>query len=303
MTRPKIGIGSATGFMWFCMLPVIGFLLLAALIPAILAITDSLTGLSLASFLPSDEFIGLKNYRDLLGSDPKFFAALARTVIFVMLVVPIELVLGLAIALFLDREFAGRRLSLTLIMLPTMVAPVVVGMMWRFLLMPSFGPITYWLNQFGFFTSQSIFSGEISAFMALALIDIWEWTPFMMLILLSGLSALPPDPIEAAHIDGANSWEILRYVQLPLLRPLIIIAVMFRAIDASKVFDTIYVLTGGGPGSATEVISIYAFRTSFIAWKLGYGAAVCLVLAYISLVLAAAFFKVVNRPGQKVVAA
>lgn len=285
----------STSFMWFCMTPVILFLIVAALIPTILAINDSLTDLSLASFLPSGQFIGLENFRELLGSDPKFYAALGRTALFVMLAVPIELVLGLSIAVLLNRQFRGQRLVVTTLILPTMVAPVVVGMMWRLLLMPSFGPVTYWLNQLGFFTAQSIFSGEFSAFVALVIIDIWEWTPFVMLILLAGLTALPQDPIEAAHLDGASNWQVFRYIQLPLLRPLIVLAVMFRAIDASKVFDTIYVLTGGGPGSATELISIFAYRTTFVSWKLGYGAAICLVLAYISLILAAVFYKVVSR--------
>ena len=295
MTNPPASIRSARGFLWFCMLPVVIFLVVAALIPAVLAISDSLTNLSLASFLPSGEFVGLGNYQELVGRDEKFYAALLRTAIFVILVVPVELVLGLAIALLLDREFAARRLTITLVMLPTMVAPVVVGMMWRLLLMPSFGPVTYWLNQFGLFTAQSIFSGELSAFLMLAIIDIWEWTPFMMLILLARLTALPKDPIEAAHLDGASNWQVLRHVQLPLLRPLIVIAVMFRTIDASKVFDTVYVLTGGGPGTATEMISIFAYRTTFVSWKLGYGAAICLVLAYLSLILAAAFFKKVSQ--------
>ncbi len=283
------------GFLCFCLAPIILFLFIAAFLPSVLAISDSLTNLSLASFLPSGQFIGLNNYRQLLQADPAFYAALMRTFLFVCLAVPAELVLGLAMALLLDREFSARRAIITMIMLPTMVAPVVVGMMWRLLLMPSFGPLTYWLNQFGFFTEQSVFSGETSAFLALVLIDIWEWTPFMMLILLAGLTALPQDPIEAAYLDGASSWQVLWHVQLPLLRPLIVIALMFRTIDASKVFDSIYVLTGGGPGTATEVISIFAYRTTFISWKLGYGAAICLVLAYLSLIIAAGFFKLVSR--------
>ena len=184
-------------------------------------------------------------------------------------------------------------------MLPTMIAPVVVGMMWRYLLMPSFGLLTYYLQQMGFLAETTIFSDEVTAFAALMIIDIWEWTPFMMLIMLAGLTAMPQEPIEAAHLDGANAWQVLWHVQLSFLRPLIVFAVMFRAIEASKVFDTIYILTGGGPGNATETIAVFAFRTTFIKWDLGYGAAICLVLAFFSLVVAALFFKVTSRVQEQ----
>ena len=167
--------------------------------------------------------------------------------------------------------------------------------------MPSFGVLTIYMNDLGLFRETSIFSGPTTAFGALMLIDIWEWTPFIMLIMLAGLTAMPKNPIEAAQLDGASKWQILWHVQLPLLKPLIIIALMLRTIDASKVFDTIYILTGGGPGDATEVISSFAYRTNFLKWDLGYGAAVCLVLAFASLVVAGLFYKVVTR--QRAIAA
>ena len=155
-----------------------------------------------------------------------------------MIAVPIELALGLLIALWINREFVGRRLVLTILMIPTMIAPVVVGMIWRFFLMPSFGVLTVYMNRLGLFEETSVFSGPITAFGALIIIDIWEWTPFIMLIMLAGLSALPQAPIEAATIDGASRWQIFRHIQLPMLFPLIVVAVMLRGIDASKVFDT-----------------------------------------------------------------
>lgn len=236
---------SARRFVWFCMAPVIVFLIVVALIPMIVAITDSLRELSLTVFTKRGAFIGLDNYRQLLGEDPKFFSAIGRTILFVVIVVPIEFALGLAIACYINREFRYRRLIITLIMLPTMVAPVVVGMMWRYLLMPSFGLLTYYLQGLGFFVETSIFSEVATAFGALVIIDVWEWTPFMMLIMLAGLTAMPEEPIEAAHLDGANAWQVLWHVQLSFLKPLIVFAVLFRAIEASKIFDTVYVLTGG----------------------------------------------------------
>jgi multiple sugar transport system permease protein len=283
--------------------PVLVFLIIVAVAPLTLALIDSFRDLSLAMASKRGQFIALDNYRDLIGSDDKFYSALGHTAIFMVVVVPVEFVLGLLVALWINREFAGRRLVLTILMLPTMIAPVVVGMIWRFFLMPSFGILTVYLNRLGFFEETSVFSGSLTAFGALMIIDVWEWTPFIMLIMLAGLTALPKAPIEAATIDGASRWQILRHIQLPLLGPLIVVALMIRAIDASKIFDTIYVLTGGGPGNATEVISTFAYRTNFIRWDLGYGASVCLVLAFASLVVAAIFFKIVSGKPVPVEAA
>src|SRR5262249_29669689 len=157
--------------------------------------------------------------------------------------------------------FRGRRVWVTILLLPTMVAPVVVGLIWDFLLMPNFGLFTWVMSQLGILHGTPVFSMPLTAFAAICIVDIWEWTPFMMLFMLAGLPRLPQDPMEAAEIDGASPWRIFWHVQLPLLRPMIIVAVMFRTIDASKTFDIIYVLTGGGPGNTTEFISLYAFRT------------------------------------------
>ena len=213
-----------------------------------------------------------------------------------MVVVPIEFCGGLAIALWLNREFRGRRLILTLIMIPTVIAPIVVGLIWYLFFLPTFGLFTQVLNDLGLFRDMGVFSTPETALAVLMLIDIWEWTPFVMLILLAGLTAMPRAPIEAASMDGASRGQILWFVQIPLLRPLIIIALMLRSIDASKIFDTVYVLTGGGPGDSTEMITTFAHRTSFMTWNLGYGSAICLVLAFFSLILAAMFFKIVSRP-------
>jgi len=289
---------STKTFLWVCMGPVLVFLTIVAVAPLTLALVDSFRELSMTSLTKRGAFIGLDNYRDLIGTDSHFYGAILHTAVLMAIAVPLEFVFGLLIALWINRQFTGRRLVITIIMIPTMIAPVVVGMIWRFFLMPSFGVMTVYLNDLGLFEETTVFSQSLTAFGALVIIDIWEWTPFIMLIMLAGLSSMPRAPIEAATIDGATRWQILRHVQLPLLRPLIIIAVMLRAIDASKIFDTIYVLTGGGPGDATEVIASFAYRTNFLKWDLGYGAAICLVLAFASLVVAAIFYKIVSgRPA------
>jgi multiple sugar transport system permease protein len=292
--KSLLDLGTEKTFVWVCMVPVLVFLIVVAIAPTTAAVIDSFRELSLTVFTKRGEFVGLDNYRELVGGDASFYTAVWHTAVFMAVVVPIEFVLGLSIALWINREFAGRRLVLTIIMIPTMIAPVVVGMIWRFFLMPSFGVLTVYMNRIGWFEETSIFSGPVTAFGALMIIDIWEWTPFIMLILLAGLTAMPKAPIEAATLDGASRWQVLWHVELPLLKPLIIIALMLRTIDASKIFDTVYVLTGGGPGDATEVISSFAYRTNFLKWDLGYGAAVCLVLAFVSLVVAGLFYKIVS---------
>jgi multiple sugar transport system permease protein len=282
-------------FVAFCLAPVLLFLTLTSVLPSIVALGDSLTNWNLAGFAKQPRIVGLANYAELLGNDPQFWGALRRTVLFVLVVVPVQLVLGLAAALCFDRHFVGRRLAMTLIMIPTMIAPVVVAMLWRFILAPSFGAGTYLLQSIGLFREVPIFSDPVTAWAAIMLIDIWEWTPFMMLIMIAGLSSLPSEPIEAARIDGAKPWQILWHVQLPMLKPLIIVAVLFRAVDASKMFDAVYVLTGGGPGSdSTSTITFFAHKAIFGSWKLGYGAAICMVLGLLSLIAAAAFNKIVS---------
>ena len=258
---------------WFIiasMSPVVIFLLCISIAPTIVALADSLTNLSLTSFTQRGKFIGLENYRQVLN-DPKFFGALWRTLLVVVIVVPVQFVLGLMIALLLNRDFRGRRIVLPLVMLPTVIAPVVVGLIWLLMLFPGFGIFTRLLNEFNLFREVGVFSDAHTAFAAVLLIDIWEWTPFIMLILLAGLSSMPEPPKEAATLDGASRFQILLHVELPLLKPLIVVALLLRTIDASKLFDTVYVLTGGGPGNSTEVLSTFAFRTNFMNWNLWTG--------------------------------
>jgi len=286
-------------FIAVCLVPVLLFLFLTSMLPTIVALGDSLTNWNLTGFANHPRIIGLTNYQDLLRKDPQFWPALYRTVLFVVIVVPTELVLGLGAALCFDRMFIGRRLAMTLVMIPTMIAPVVVAMIWRFILAPSFGGGTYLLQSVGFFIDVPIFSDPVTAWIAIMLIDIWEWTPFMMLIMIAGLSSLPSEPIEAAWIDGARPAQILWHVQIPMLKPLIIVAVLFRTVDASKLFDSIYVLTGGGPGTdATSTITFFANKAIFGSWKLGYGAAICMVLGLLSLVAAAAFHKFISAQKE-----
>jgi multiple sugar transport system permease protein len=293
---------SARRFLWLCILPVILFLVVISVAPLVLAAIDSAREMSLSAVSRYGRFIGLENYVTVLQPDSGFFPALWRTALFVLVVVPVEFALGLLMALALNREFASRRIWVTVLLLPTMIAPVVVGLIWDFLLMPQYGLFTWIMNQVGLFHDAPVFSQPVSAFLAIALIDVWEWTPFMMLFMLAGLLGMPQDPIEAAQIDGASAWKIFWHVQLPLLKPMIVVALLFRSIDASKIFEVIFVLTGGGPGTTTELISIYAQRVGFQNWELGDASAICLLLGFVSLLAASLFYKIVSRQTQRRVA-
>lgn len=296
---PDAARSDARRFMAICIAPVVIFLALASLLPVLIAVTDSFRDLSLTDALDYGRFVGLDNYRQSLNANSQLYHSFALTFVFVVIAVPIEFLVGLCVAMILNREFGGRRFWVTILLIPTMIAPVVVGMIWNFMLMPSFGFLSYYLEEFKIL-GVPVFSNTVTAFAGIIVVDIWEWSPFMMLFMLAGLFSIPQEPIEAASIDGASRWQIFWHIELPLLRPMIILALLFRTIDASKTFDIVHVLTGGGPGNSTELMSVFAFRTSFVAWDLGTGAAVCLVIAFISLLVSSVFYKIVSRQTEGV---
>jgi multiple sugar transport system permease protein len=190
--------------------------------------------------------------------------------------VTLEYWLGLGIALLLDRELRGMRILTSLIVLPCMVTPVVVGILWKFMLASELGVVSEVLASIGL-PKQAWLASPGTSLLAIALIDVWQWTPFMFLIMLAGLKTLPREPFEAARIDGASHWQIFRQVTLPLLRNATIVALLFRIMDSFKIFDTIWGLTRGGPGSATTTISVEIYVEAFRSFRFGYSAALSLL--------------------------
>jgi multiple sugar transport system permease protein len=187
------------------------------------------------------------------------------------------LALGLAIAAYLHREFHGRGLVRTVMLLPMVSTPVAVALIWVIMFNPSLGILNYFLACIGL--KPLLWLGHPrTALPSLILMDTWKWTPFMVLILHSGLQSLPITPFEAARIDGASRWQTLRYVTLPLLRPSIAVSLIFRTMDSLKTFDTIYVMTEGGPNNATEILNIYTFQTGFKYFHIGYASALAVIL-------------------------
>lgn len=235
-----------------------------------------------ASSLLGPEFIGVKNYMQLLTADERFWPAFWRTGAFTAGSVALAITLGLGIAHLLIRNFPGRGLARTLFLLPMIATPVAMALVWMTMMSPTIGVLNYFLRSLGLPASAWVAS-PAAVIPSLLLVETWMWTPMVALILLAGLSSLPSEPFESALVDGASSWQIFWRITLPLMRSTLVVAALFRAIDALKVFDIVYVMTEGGPGFASETLNLYVFQTSFKYLHLGYASA--LIVVFFSLVL------------------
>jgi multiple sugar transport system permease protein len=224
----------------------------------------------------SPEFIGLENYIKLITDDERFVNAVGRTILFTVVGVSIQCVLGIALALIFNREFRGRGFFRTIFLMSMVATPVAIALVWMMILDINTGILNYLLNlvagvRVAWLSDRSV------VLWSLVMVDTWQWTPFIMLIALAGLSALPSEPYESAVIDGANSAQLLWYLTLPMLRPTIMVALMFRSIDALKTFDIIYVITRGGPAFASETLNLYAFSQGLFYFNMGYASAVLML--------------------------
>ncbi|MGH2723692.1 MAG: carbohydrate ABC transporter permease [Actinomycetota bacterium] len=232
-------------------------------------------------------FVGVEQYGSLPGNSG-YVDALQNTFLFVALAVTIELALGLALALALHRQRWVRNLTRAFLLTPMFVTPIAVGLMFRFLLNQQLGPIPLLLGKLGLTID---FFGPRLALLSMVGIDVWQWTPFMLLLMLAGLESLPEEPFEAAKVDGAGPWFTFSRVTLPLLRPVIAVAVLIRALDAFKVFEYVFAITRGGPGTATETIQLQVYRTGFQFFRLGEAAAMAFVLVAIVLVIVVLLYR------------
>jgi multiple sugar transport system permease protein len=223
-------------------------------------------------------FIGLENFLTVL-TDPRFWNAIWVAVVFVLVAVPIEFMLGLAGALVLNAGVKYRSVLVPMMFIPTMMAPIVVGLLWKIMFAGSWGLLSYNLfERFGILSGTSIFGSPNLALYGIILVDIWQWTPFMMLAFFAGLQSLPINPYRAAAIDGANPVQVFFLITLPLLTPLLVVIAILRLIDAFKIFDSIFILTGGGPGDATESPSMLAYKMVFEYWEIGEASALAVLI-------------------------
>ena len=225
---------------------------------------------------PRMRFVGADNYV-LLATDPTFWDSVKITVLYVAATTGTELLLGFGLAIVLARHLRGLGLVRTLLIIPMAMTPVVVGLTWRLLYTPPFGLVNYGASLAGI-DLPPMLTDPTLAFIAVVVVDVWQWTPFMMLLVLAGLQSLPSEPFEAAAVDGASRLQTLRYLTIPMLKGIVLVALIFRGIDAFDTFDTIYVLTRGGPGTATQTLTMFDFFQAFRWFHFGYAAAVAVVM-------------------------
>jgi len=239
--------------------------------------------------LGQPRFIGIGNFIELF-SDERVLNGMKVMIYFSGLSLSLELALGLLIALYFNREFKGSEIVQAIYIFPFAATPVAVALIWRIMLNPEIGVMNYLLKSIGLPGSLWVSSPQ-TVIPALVMVDVWKWTPMITLIVLAGLKSLPHEPYEAAQIDGANALQIFWYITLPLIRPVLIAALMLRSLDNLKEFDMIYTITQGGPGIASETLYLYSYTVGFSFFKAGYGSALMVVVFLIVLV----FNVVMNR--------
>ena len=272
------------------LLPLVALLLVFTVYPLIYNIW-----LSFHEYVPRRralEYVGLSNWAQ-LWEDARFWQSLTITFVYFAVALAIELALGMAIALLLDSDGFGFGFLRGLLTMTLVIPPAIAGMMYLLMEDPQFGVISYFLQWTGLLDpAHPILATASTALAGVLLPEIWQWTPFMVLIFLAGLRALPPEPYEAAMIDGASQWQIFRRITLPMMSKVIAIAVLIRGIDLFRVFDYVFVMTSGGPGTSTYTLSLYAWQQTFSFVKWGYGATLSLVTLAIILVVASLFIKI-----------
>ena len=257
---------------WAFLLPAYGAILAVVGIPVVYSLYLSFHQWKMATFKQGVPFVGLDNYAQAVA-DPAFWHSMQVTVTLLVVALSIEVVLGIGLAVLLDQSFRGRRTALILLLLPMFVTNVVIGLIWRILLSFDFGVVNWFLSLLGI--PRVAWLGDPSlALWSLVIVDIWNTTAFVALLVLAGLAAIPDEPGQAARVDGASSWQVFRFITLPLLKPVIFVAVVWRTVDLFRIFDVVWVLTSGGPYNATTTISIYAYREGFASFNLGFASAV-----------------------------
>lgn len=277
---------------WLLPLPAALALVVILAGPLAYAVGVSLTSWYLGSPGPP-RFVGLANYAALLG-DPRVWNAARVTFLFTGAALALELVLGLAIALYLNRDFRGGALARTVLLLPISVTPVAIALVWAMMFNPTLGMLNYLFSLVGL-PPQLWASDPWTALPSLVLVDVWQWTPMVVLLLLAGLQTIPGEILEAAALDGAGRLGLVRRIHLPLMRPHLAMAAVFRVILLLKTFDLIYVITQGGPADATETLNLYTYQVGMVYFQMGYGSALAVVLLLLIMALSLALLQARRR--------
>ena len=283
----------ADPYFWL-LAPLLLYVVLIAIYPLFFSFRISLFNYRLTDPNQIQTFVGLKNYIRAF-KDPIVLISLTNTLIFVAGTVSIELLLGLGLALLFSPETKLAQFVRSFLLIPMALPPLVVGLIWKSLYNADFGVIPFYLKQLGMDVGRGPL-GELSLAMpAVILIDIWQWTPLLMVIFLAGLKSLPQEPYEAAYVDGSSRWQSFIYLTLPLMKPTFLIAFLLRTVQSFKVFDTIYATTSGGPGNATTVLNFHIYTVGLTFFDMGYASALANILLIVVTVLSIIYIMVMTR--------
>jgi multiple sugar transport system permease protein len=291
---PTATKSSASWFQLRMLAPLIAVAAVAVGLPLFYTLYLSLTDFSLTQRGVA-QFVGAENYIGSLAN-PSLWGAIGNTTFYVVVAVSIQTVLGLLIALSLQRQKWARDITRAMLLAPMFITPIAVGLTFRFLLNDQLGAIPYLLDQIGV---NYDFLGSGKALLTLAIIDVWQWTPFMVLLLLAGLESIPKQPQEAAKVDGASAFYIFRRITFPLLVPVLSVAIMLRSLDALKVFEYVYATTRGGPGTQTETIQYFTYQTGIQFFRLGEASSMAFILLAIVLPLIIILFRRLDRRAER----
>ena len=280
----KLSLSSDRYFKYLMIGPAIFVLLLIGIFPLIYSLIVSFQNLTMTEVDTS--FQGLLNYKQLFH-DSRLWWALAHTVLITVIALPLELILGFLLAELFLEKMPGRQIFVALLVLPTVISPIVAGATWRLMFDVRFGPIGEIVN---FFTGQNVTMlwtvNPVLVYPAIIICEVWQWTPFMFLLLLAALSNVDQSQLEAAELDGASYWRVLRQIIIPAIKPVVAVAILIRGLDLFRIFDIIWALTEGGPGSMTETISLYTYVSGFSQFDTSYTAAMAfLVVAILSAIV------------------
>ena len=279
---------------WLCIAPTIALLLAINIFPLLWTIYLSFTNYRANQPSREIKWVGLKNYKRILGSED-IWGYMQTTASFVCTTMIIQTALGLGLALLINRNFRGHGFWTTVILIPMMLTPAVVGTFWTYIYQPQTGIFSYIVNFFADVGPLDMIGSVAMAPWAIVIVDTWMWTPYIMLLCLAGLRSIPPYLYEAAEIDRANAWQKFRYITLPRIMPFLMLAVLFRGMENVKMFDMVVELTSGGPGSVTELASINLKREAFEKWKTGYSSAFAVILFVTVFGLGSIYVKALNR--------
>ncbi len=274
---------------WLMVLPALLLILAINIVPLVYSTVLAFFQWNLIQAATPPRFIGIDNFIRLITRDPQFISATLNTGIMVVATVVVQTVLGVAVALLLDQKLRFTGVATTLLLVPLALAPAVVGLLFSSLFNSTLGPVNYLLDTIGL-PAPSWLGDAKWALASVIIVDTWQWTPFMILLTLAGLRSLNPEPIEAALVDGASAWQRFRYVKLPMLLPVLTVAMLLRAIDSFRTFDLVFLLTFGGPGTSSTTMSFYGFKVGLQNFDIGRASAIAFLMVQVFIIFVLLFY-------------